>query len=96
MEEATFMTLHVSLPQELEAMVHREVSSGMYNSVSEVVWEALNNFFNDSVSWQQLRDISELRGEMQHRRSKVLSGNVELIDGEEAFTKLAVKYGLGE
>ena len=49
------MTLHVSLPKELEALVHLEVQTGMYGSASEVVREALRGFFGGSVE-RELRD----------------------------------------
>jgi putative addiction module CopG family antidote len=39
------MTIHVSLPEELEQMVHAQVDSGFYKSASEVVREALRDFF---------------------------------------------------
>ncbi len=38
------MTLHVSLPPQLEELVRRRVESGRYGSASEVVREALRLF----------------------------------------------------
>jgi antitoxin ParD1/3/4 len=48
------MGLHVSLPQELERLVHQEVETGMYGSASELVREALRDFLIIclGVSWQ--------------------------------------------
>jgi len=44
------MTLHISLPKELERLVHEKVKSGLYSSASEVVREALRNMFSPSQS----------------------------------------------
>ena len=38
------MSMHVSLPPELEARVRQRVESGMYDSASEVIREALRLF----------------------------------------------------
>jgi antitoxin ParD1/3/4 len=89
------MTLHVSLPKELEKMVHTHVQSGMYGSASEVVREALRDFF-EGMANRQIMPLSELKEEMQKRRRKALAGEAELIDGETAFAELARKYGLDE
>lgn len=89
------MTLHVSLPKELENLVHQEVKTGMYGSASEVVREALRGFFG-SLSGRELRDTSEIRDEMQKRRQNVLSGRAELTDGEEFFEEMKIKYGLDD
>ena len=87
------MTLHVSLPKELEKLVHTEVESGMYSSASEVVREALRNFF-DETAGRELRDISEIRKETQETLRQYLAGEVELIDGETFFEELAERHGL--
>ncbi len=39
------MGIHVSLPNEMEEMVHAKVQTGMYGSASEVVRSALRAFF---------------------------------------------------
>jgi antitoxin ParD1/3/4 len=87
------MTLHVSLPQELEKLVHQEVKSGMYGSASEVVREALRGFFG-SMAGRQMRDIAELRPEVQDTIRRIDAGEEELFDGEAAFAQLAEKHGL--
>jgi putative addiction module CopG family antidote len=52
------MALHVSLPAELETLVHQEVKTGMYGSASEVVREALRGFFASSAE-RPLQDAGE-------------------------------------
>ena len=89
------MTLHVSLPKELESLVHKEVKTGMYGSASEVVREALRDFFG-SIAGRELRSDSELRAEVQETLARIDSGEEELIDGETAFKHLAEKYDLDE
>lgn len=82
------MTLHVSLPQELENLVHRQVQSGMYGSASEVVREALREYFN------QDSDLSHLKQEIDQIKARLDSGEEELVDGEEFFDDMTDKYGL--
>ena len=54
------MTLHVSLPKELENKVHDEVDTGMYQSASEVVREALRRFFNQPSEAEVMAYASRL------------------------------------
>ena len=82
------MTLHVSLPQELENLVHGQVKSGMYGSASEVVREALREYFN------QDSNLAYLKQEIDQIKARLDSGEEELIDGEEFFDDMADKYGL--
>lgn len=78
------MTIHVSLPKELESRVHEYVSSGMYGSASEVVREALRRFFTgqDQLSSQE---IAWIRQAIKPRLDAVESGTASLIDGEDYF-----------
>ncbi len=73
------MTIHVSLPKELEGMVHAHVDSGMYQSASEVVREALRRFFsgNDKLSVSEIEYIREVIGP---RLDAVRNGTAELLD----------------
>jgi antitoxin ParD1/3/4 len=89
------MTLHVSLPKELEVLVHQQVQSGIYGSASEVVCEALQDFF-EHLSQPPLRDICALNTEMQARRENYLAGKVEAMDGEQFFAGITEKYNLHE
>jgi len=78
------MTIHVSLPEEMENLVHKEVKSGMYNSASEVVREALRIFFQkkDMLTQEQ---VSWIKAEIGQRIDEVKSGKAKLMDGEEYF-----------
>ena len=82
------MTLHVSLPKELESLVHGQVKSGMYGSASEVVREALRDYFSRDA------DLSHLRQEVQEIKARIASGEEKLIDGEVFFAEMDSKYGL--
>lgn len=87
------MTLHVSLPIELENLVHHEVKSGMYGSASEVVREALRGFFG-SAKGRQERDLSEIGMEMQQRWKRYETGATQPMDGEQFFEEMKLKHGL--
>ncbi len=55
--------MHVSLTPELEALVKQKVSTGRYNSSSEVVREALR-LWEDKEKIREMR-LEELRKEIQ-------------------------------
>ncbi len=84
------MTLHVSLPKELENLVHSQVESGMYGSASEVVRQALRDFFS------QDRDLSFLRQEVEDIQKRLNSGEEKRINGEAFFSEMEEKYGHDE
>ena len=84
------MTLHVSLPKELENLVNSQVESGMYGSASEVVRQALRDFFS------QDRDLSFLRQEVEDIQKRLNSGKEKLINGEAFFSEMEEKYGQDE
>lgn len=84
------MTLHVSLPKELETLVHGQVKSGMYGSASEVVRQALRDFFSRE------QDLSFLRQEVEDIQKRLDSGEEKLIDGEAFFSEMEEKYGRDE
>ncbi len=84
------MTLHVSIPKELETLVHGQVKSGMYESASEVVHQALNDFFSRD------KDLSFLQQEVGDIQERLDSGEENLIDGEVFFSKMEDKYGHDE
>ena len=88
------MGLHVSLPEELERLVHHEVETGMYGSASELAREALRDFF-DHLAGRELVAMKELRQEMQARRQRALNNLDHLQGVEEAFKELSDKHELG-
>lgn len=89
--ERVFMTLHVSLPRELENLVHNEVESGMYGSASEVVREALRCFFTSDNELTP-QELSLLREDMKKRRENIKNGDEKWVDGEEFITRMEQKY----
>ena len=86
------MTLHVSLPTELEQLVHHEVKSGMYGSASEVVREALRSFFGNADTELSAKEIAWLRVEMKRRSDRIDSGEDKLVDGEAFFARMEKKF----
>ncbi len=76
--------MHVSLTPHLEGLVRDKVKSGLYNSASEVVREALRLM----EERDRLRDIrlDELRKEIQIGIDQIERG--EVTSGEEVFRQL--------
>jgi antitoxin ParD1/3/4 len=58
------MTINVSLTPQLEEMVRQKVAGGLYNSVSEVVREALR--LMDAQDRLQAVKLEQLRQEIQN------------------------------
>ncbi len=81
------MTIHVSLPKELEGMVHAHVDSGMYQTASEVVREALRRFFNSSDRLS-VPEIAYIREIISPRLEEVRNGTAQLLDGTEVFAEM--------
>jgi antitoxin ParD1/3/4 len=82
-----FITIHISLPDKLEAMVHSEVSSGMYNSASEVVREALRDFFS-ARNYFSDEEISWLRSDVKQRLEDIQSGKAKTTSIEDTFKEI--------
>lgn len=78
------MTIHVSLPKELENSVHAQVDSGMYSSASEVVREALRRFFASSDQLSPA-EVAYIRQTIAPRLEAAQTGLAELVDGEAYF-----------
>ncbi len=62
----------------------------MYGSASELVREALRNFF-DHLAGRELVDMKVLRQEMQARRQRALNNLNHLENVEEVFKELGCK-----
>lgn len=73
--------MNVSLTPELEKLVDRKVASGMYNSASEVVRDALRLL----VERDELRErrLQALRSDIQAGLDHLQNG--ETVQGDEAF-----------
>lgn len=79
--------MNVSLTPHLEELVKRKVDSGLYNSSSEVVREALR-LLEDRDRLQEIR-LSELKQEIQIGLDQLDRG--EGIDGREVFAELRAR-----
>jgi antitoxin ParD1/3/4 len=76
--------MNVSLTPELERFIKEKVASGLYNSASEVVREALR-LLDDRDRLYQMR-LEELREEIRIGIEQIEQGRV--ISGEELFRDL--------
>lgn len=77
------MSLHISLPQELEDVVHEQVKSGMYHSASEVVRDALRRMFETPSEWDAMDAI------IVPRLKALKEGRAEIVgEGVEYLQKL--------
>ncbi len=76
--------MHVSLTPHLEKLVRDKVKSGLYNSSSEVVREALR-LMEDRDRVRELR-LEDLRKEIQIGIDQIERG--EVTPGEEVFRQL--------
>jgi len=72
------MSLNISLPPELEARVRRDVESGRFNSVSELVGEALRMF--DAYEDLRAAKLAGLRTDVAQGLADVAAGRVAEID----------------
>jgi antitoxin ParD1/3/4 len=80
--------MNISLTPALEKMVQDKVASGLYNSASEVIREALR-LLSDRDEIQKRR-IEELNREIQLGLDDVEAGRV--LDGETAMNALIKRY----
>jgi antitoxin ParD1/3/4 len=74
------MTLHVSLPPQLEELVRRRVESGRYGSASEVVREALR-LLDEREQHRDTR-LTELRQSIRQGLDDVAKGRTRELDVE--------------
>lgn len=76
--------MNVSLTLELEQFIKDKVNSGKYNSVSEVIGEALR-LLDERDRFQEQR-LAELKAKI--REGIEASERGEVVDGEEVFAEL--------
>lgn len=81
------MSMNVSLTPELEKLVKRKVESGLYNSASEVMREALR-LMDERDRIQEMK-MAELRKEVQLGIDSLDKG--EGKDGKQVFANLREK-----
>ncbi|MDZ4255096.1 MAG: type II toxin-antitoxin system ParD family antitoxin [Sulfuritalea sp.] len=74
------MSLNVSLPPELESRVRRHVESGLYDSASEVIREALRLF----EAYQNVRaaNLAALKADIDRGVAAITAGRVKAVDVE--------------
>ena len=78
--------MNVSLTPELEKMVTEKVSSGLYNSASEVVREGLR-LLQDHDELRRIRR-DELRREIMLGVDQIRNGQYNVIDTEQDLVDL--------
>ncbi len=82
--------MNVNLTPEMEKLVNGKVASGMYNSASEVVREALR-LMNERDELKRLR-LENLRAEI--KRGIDASDRGEISDGPTAMARIKEKIGI--
>ena len=78
------MPMSVNLTPELEKFVHEKVDGGLYNSVSEVIREALRVYIEHDRTQGRRRD--QLNKLIDEGLASAARG--EFVDGKEAMAKL--------
>lgn len=81
--------MNISLTPALEKMVHEKVASGLYNSASEVIREALRLLY-EREEYQRKR-MEELNIEIEKGLACVARGEVK--DGKTVMKELKQRYG---
>jgi antitoxin ParD1/3/4 len=86
------MGLHISLPKALKDRVHEAVQSGMYASESELVREALRDFFSAREDIpMSAQEAAQLRAELDEREARIARGESQWVDGEAVFKDMEAK-----
>jgi antitoxin ParD1/3/4 len=85
--------MNVSLTPELETLVAKKVKSGLYNSASEVMRDALRLF----EERDQLRELrrDELRKEIAKGASDIKAGRSVVLKTQEDFDRVAEEIRKG-
>jgi antitoxin ParD1/3/4 len=77
-------TVNISLTPELDAFLQSRVSSGRYQTASEVVREALRML--ERVERERERAFHQLQAKLERGAGQAERG--ELLDGDEVFNEL--------
>ena len=85
------MTLHISLPSELEDMVHTHVKEGMYSSASEFVRQLLRDFFTGETGLTPEQE-EWARTVGKERLDGALEGKTKVYDADTVFNRLEEKH----
>ena len=91
------VTVQSRINPELKVQAER-VFSGMGMSTADAIRIFLQQTVNEGALpfKPHCNDLSYLREETQEILARLASGEEKLIDGEEFFADMAVKYGLDE
>ncbi len=87
--------MNIILPEKLERKVTECVDKGDYASVSELIEEALQQFFqisddsDDSITPDEAERIRQV---IEPRLAAVKAGTAKLIDAEDVFEEIERKY----
>ncbi len=74
------MTLNINLTPQLEELVRKKVSSGRYNSASEVIREALR--LMEAQDQLQAVRLGQLRQDIRQDRERATTWNAEQTNAE--------------
>ena len=85
--------MNVSLTPELESMINTKVQSGLYNSASEVVREALR-LLDDQDRIKEIRR-EELRNELRKGSDDIKAGRSTKLETQKDFDDLAAEIKQG-
>lgn len=86
------MTIQVSLPAELEELIQDQVTSGLYGSASDLVKQALCDFFALSAGELNAAQIAWLQQELGPRLCAVQDGTATLIPANKAFNAIDQQF----
>ena len=80
--------MDISLSSDFDKFIKEQMATGLYNSVNDIVQEAMNILkLRKSVSQER---IDAFNAELQKGEDDIKAGRV--MDGETAFKKLLSKY----
>ncbi len=80
--------MDISLSSDFDKFIKEQMATGLYNSVNDIVQEAMNLLkLRKSVSQER---IDAFNAELQKGEDDIKAGRV--MDGETAFKKLLSKY----
>lgn len=80
--------MNISLTPALEKFVQDKVATGLYNSVSEVIWEALRLLVSKETISQERLDM--LNRDIEEGLTDLEAGRYE--DGHTVMKRLIAKY----
>lgn len=80
--------MNISLSSDFDKFINEQMATGVYNSVNDIVQEAMNLLkLRKSVSQER---IDAFNAELKKGEDDIKAGRV--MDGETAFKKLLSKY----